>query len=334
MTDVDVIEGAWSSALHPRDKMGRFTGKGGSSFAASGRRIGSAIGRVGRVLATHGRTLAANTAKAASETQFRRATVSKVNPATGAVSAQRQTIHDHSVLRRGARTAGRVLKTKEGAVLAGATLAVGAVVAGRNMLPGARRQRDQARLVKYHRNSRIAWQKHQRITTKSGQEASPGQGVRVGHLRRKATYLGAEWRPQGRIPTTTGRLLVQGKRSIKVVPFSKIKSARKGSVMSPAEAMAKASEYSLKKRTWQRRPPSGAQAMRIAIAKKNEKRVKFELRNEIRNLRRSGTFPERVAARFGERLAAQYFSKTMRRQRKRHKRPNARANNAIRAGRT
>ncbi|MBK6639690.1 MAG: hypothetical protein IPG34_20020 [Rhodocyclaceae bacterium] len=332
MTDLDVLEGKWTNALHPRDKLGRFASKGAGSLSASTRRLGSAAGRIGGVLTASARRLAANTAKAASETQFRRALVSKVDPATGAVSVQRRTIHDHSVLRRGARTVGRVLKTKEGRVLAGGATAIGGVVAGRNMLPGARKQRDQARLVKYHRNSRIAWQKHQRITTKSGQEASPGQGVRVGHLRRKATYLGAEWRPQGRIPTTTGRLLVQGRGRIKAVPFSKIKSARKGSVMSPAEAMAKASQHSLTKRTWQRRPPSGAQAMRIAIARKNEKRVKFELRNEIRNLRRSGSFPERVAARFGERLASQYFSKTMRRQRKRHRRPNARANNAIRAG--
>lgn len=298
-----------------------------------GSRLIRGVSRAGGVIGSRARGLAKSVVDAANETQFRHARVPHVDPATGAKVVIDAQIHDRSVLRRAARTAVKVARTPDGRVLAGAAAVVGGAILAREMLPGARKQRDQARLVKYDRNSRIAWQKHQTVTTKSGRPAVPGQEVRVGHLRRKATYLGAEWRPQGRIPTTTGRLLVQNRHGIKPVSFSKVKSPTKKTVMSPAEAMARSSEHSLQKRTWQRKAPTGAQAMRIAIAKKNEKRVKFELRNEIRNMRRHGSFGARVAARFGERLAAQYFSRTMRRQRKRHKRPNARANNAVKAGR-
>lgn len=220
-----------------------------------------------------------------------------------------------------AGAAGKYLSTPQGRLVGGAIAALGATAVVREFLPGARRQRNHALLVKYDRNSRIEWQKHQTIFGKSGEEARPGQNVTVGHLRRPATYLGAEWRPHGANPTTTGRLIVQQGGKTRAVAYGAIKSVGSGSAMSSREAMDMARRAS--DSTW--RPPAttGQQAFIKHGLSRLEPRLKHEVTAELRALRKGASRTEKALAYGLERVKSQAFSKELRRKRRRHSRPNS-----------
>lgn len=224
--------------------------------------------------------------------------------------------------KRAGTAAGTALQTPAGRVVGAGLAILGATAVIREFMPGAKRQRNHALLVKYDRNSRIEWQKHQNIFGKNGDSISPGQPVLVGHTRRPATYLGAEWRPHGANPTTTGRLIVQQGKKMRAVSYGAIKGPGKGDSLSPQDAMKRASEAS--GGTW--KPPSitGQRAFIKHGIKKLEPRLKHEATAEIRGLRRGASTGEKAIAYGLERAKSQAFSKELRRQRRRHPRPNSR----------
>lgn len=232
-----------------------------------------------------------------------------------------------SVFRAGMQAGGKFLNTPAGKTVAIGFVGLGAVTMIREFMPKARRQLDHSLLVKYDRNSRIEWQKHQTIFGKDGGTATPGQMVTVGHSRRPAVYLGAEWRPQGANPTTTGRLIVQRGKKVKAVKYRDVKGVKDGRQMGEAEAMALARKASEK--TWVAPAISGKRALLRAATRKLEPRLKREATTEIRALRQGGTTKDKALAYGLERAKAQAFSKELRRKRKRHSRPNARKKNAI-----
>lgn len=232
-----------------------------------------------------------------------------------------------SVFRAGMAAGGKFLNTPAGKTVAIGFAGLGAVTMIREFMPKARRQLDHSLLVKYDRNSRIEWQKHQTIFGKDGGTATPGQMVTVGHSRRPAVYLGAEWRPQGANPTTTGRLIVQRGKKVKAVKYRDVKGVKDGRQMGEAEAMALARKTSEK--TWTPPAISGKRALLKAATRKLEPRLKKEATTEIRALRQGGTTKDKALAYGLERAKSQAFSKELRRKRKRHSRPNARKKNAI-----
>ena len=97
--------------------------------------------------------------------------------------------------------------------------------------------------------------------------------------------------------------------------------------MSPDEAMARARKASESTR----RPPatSGKRALLKHLGRSLEPRIKHEVSTEITALRRGGTRKDKALAYGLERGKSQVFSKSLRRKRRKHTRPMARRNNAL-----
>lgn len=349
-----VLESGWTEALHPRGPDGKFIHKAGKAIVRwqsragpRGRYAGKLPGGIAGRAST--RTMAEYSARRAAGSDAAKAA------ATGGRTAGRGAAYvigrtlgekDSSVIRNTARllgdTARHAVKTKRGRyALLGVAGATAAGVVSRST-KGARKQLDHQILIKWDRDSRIAWRKEQRIYGRDGKKISPGDEVLVGKTRRKMTYLGGEQDRRGRLWTTNGRMLVQdGKGKIRSVKYSSIMTGGKSRV-EPATARQLAEDHS--KASWnsrldRRRTKSSAKVAARHFTLENrmtKARIRKELQNDIRNLRNTGGPLSRASAKVLSRIESQFFSKQLRRQRRWSPRPKSRARYAqqrIREGR-